>query len=86
MSKVLVIFFGAVYFFTGCNRKTVDQDIKKQSKILEVADVQSDTVIIEKLVRQVLDWSNSPDAIVIDPVLEKDGIYYWWSQVSNATN
>lgn len=78
---IYVLFFSLI--FSGCN-----QGIEKQSKNIEVVDIQEDKEYIQNLLQQVLEWSESKESIDLLPVLTdaKDSIYIGFDTIKLKEN
>lgn len=78
---IYVLLFSLI--FSGCN-----QGIEKQSKNIEIANIQEDKEYIQNLLQQVLEWSESKESIDLLPVLtdSKDSIYIGFDMIRLKEN
>jgi hypothetical protein len=77
-SNVFSLIIATVICFGSCARaQNINIEKEKQTENLKVANVQKDKEEIQKLVRQVLNWSESKESIDLLPVLtnSQDSIY-----------
>lgn len=74
-SFTFIIISGLI--LAGCSRTTELQNSREEIRTLNSPDVFSDSIRIQEVVRHVLDWSQSDSAIVVDPVFETEGVYYF---------
>jgi hypothetical protein len=75
--NVLTFFIVTVLCVSSYVRAQNNQKTEKQSVNFKVTDVQKDKEEIQKLIRQVLSWSESKETIDLLPVLadNKDSVY-----------
>jgi hypothetical protein len=77
MKKIFFLFITTVISFGSCVHSQNNQMTEKQTEYFEVADIQKDKGDIQKLIQQVLSWSESKESIDLLPVLTESqgGIY-----------
>jgi hypothetical protein len=74
---ILTLITVIVICISICVHAQNSQKTEKQSVNLEVTDIQKDTEEIQKLIQQVLSWSESKESVDLLPVLvdSKDSVY-----------
>jgi len=76
-NNILTFLIVTVFSVSSCVNAQNKQKTEQQTKNIEVTDVQKDKEEIQKLIQQVLNWSESKESIDLLPVLtdNKDSIY-----------
>jgi hypothetical protein len=75
--KKMISFLILAMYFNACACNTGDQNAVEHGKTVEFSDAHHDIDDVQKLILQVLSWSDSIDSIVVHPVMQKGNSFYF---------